>query len=332
MNIWATSLDQNANRMHALLFLAQTHPTIGSSAHYKTIAGVLAVIVFVVIGLPLLLARAKIIEWLNTSSIFRMSALVIGPVTAVLLSVLSDWEELFHQSTYETTDTSRPDWHTLFWVAIWAAGATITFAAALFTIAFKEGEELESSRLRVEAQSLERQRELLTDVTVFILRIVQKKRDRLLNLIGKTVTEKQLLAAMDPGQQIGLLVKLIYEFFWPDHPNEKFVLRLGIFARVEEDPDRLTAIHCWDGSNDTCFNEQISNQLELLNPHHSGSIIVRCFHSPDGCIIIENYRTYTARQTSIILLCLQARSMKWEVWSLISMCIGTQKTSPIPLS
>lgn len=270
-------------------------PTTGSPGHYKTKSALSGAGVGLALLVLAVILHKQIDRALRGSLTFRIIVLIFSPVMALILSGIASWEDIFKRATYDVTATSQPDWHTILWASIWSGGATLTILAAFFTFRFKEGEQLRSVKLeaelsneRVARTSVERQRELLTDITTFAMKIVTKKKDRIAALDRNSVTAAALLGALDPAKQIVLLVNLIHEFFMPDQVPVDFVLRLGLFARDPNDRTRLMTVHSWDGAKTDCFNPKSKEFLKLDNPQGSYSTIVRCFHSTEGFILVPD--------------------------------------------
>jgi hypothetical protein len=66
------------------------------------------------------------------------------------------------------------------------------------------------------------------------------------------------------------------------------VLRVGMYARSDEDPQVLIAVAAWDGEHNDCFSNRHQKYMRLDNPGGAQSLVVECYRSPKALLRIED--------------------------------------------
>jgi hypothetical protein len=133
--------------------------------------------------------------------------------------------------------------------------------------------------LKRKADINERQRNLWIGLLHQIGSIIEKKMKRVESIAKKAiVTKSEFLGALNPDEQVHLIIQSIYEFFrfrlYRIRPGAK--LRLALYMR-DETGERLEPAFSWDGENRDCVSNN-PEQMELSSPQGVLSVVVQCYN------------------------------------------------------
>jgi len=248
-----------------------------------------AVSVLAVILVSVLIWRF-LLKGVRVSLGVRVAVYLSEAASAVGLSLLVSYFDIFKKATYVPTPSYRPDWHVVFWASAWASLVAYYFVVKLVAIVTKESEEFKSRQLtsdlekaNVAVASLSRQRGLLVRVTSFARSMVNKKIGRLCALlVHPTITTSQLVESLNPNLQVQANMKLIREFFRPPE-GLNVQLRLALWMKAEAAsglPERMVIAYSWDGERENCFSNRSAERMKLLDPLGTLSEVVRLYSEP----------------------------------------------------
>jgi len=277
------------------IILAGPLPPGSSSQHWTTkavITGVVAALVVCGIGYAM---REILSDRISDSVSFRVILFVTEPISAVFLSIIGSFFDIFRRSTYIPTAEYQPDWHVVFWFTIWAILASYYLVVKILSISTKEFEGYRSKTLQKELtaetvakKSLTVQRDLLVRITAFARQLVTKKSERLGSIVGsKKVDMSDFLDQLNPSFQVNLLLQMIHEFFKSTNVNATF--RLALWMKANPDDEYLSPVYSWNGEKDNCFTNKNKDRMKVLDPLGPRSEVVKNYHSnADTLRIIPN--------------------------------------------
>lgn len=268
------------------LLLAQA----ASAAHWKTITLITSATVAIVISLVATLLWGRLKKLLRDNIRFRLLFFFFDPLSALILSALASYYDVFKPSTYAVTATSSPDWHTAFWAGVWTFLATIYVIAKLAAVAHKEGEELQSKILegeiakeRTAKELLQQQRDQLLKVGNLTRIAVAKKKERLLGAYkNDKLTFPDLMKTLGPQLQLNVIRDVIFDFFKKQHIwGDPHVLRMALYMHDPKRMGQLDIVMAWDGASDKCFSRkpEFEKYLSLISPDGTQSTVVQCYQS-----------------------------------------------------
>jgi len=93
------------------------------------------------------------------------------------------------------------------------------------------------------------------------------------------VQHPALLAALDPADQIRIIVQQIYQYFIQVFPLHGSNLRFGLYLKSTENPDTLYCPFSWNGISSDCINNN-PERLRISDVEGAKSAIMQCFHTP----------------------------------------------------
>lgn len=122
------------------------------------------------------------------------------------------------------------------------------------------------------------QRDLLVRITAFARQLVTKKSDRLSSIMSTNpLTTADFLNQLNPSIQVGLLLKIIHEFFKPTNVNT--TLRLALWMKAAPEDELLSPVYSWDGENTKCFSHKNRDRIRLSDPLGARSEVVKVYHT-----------------------------------------------------
>jgi hypothetical protein len=257
-----------------------------SSQHWGTKSFSSAAITFLAVVLISVLIWRSLVKGVRLNLGLRVIVYLSEAAAAVGLSLVASYFDIFKKVTYVPTPAYQPDWHVLFWAAVWAALVAYYLIVKLAAIVTKEGEEFKSKelsselgRVKVAIASLERQRTFLVKVTNFARSMVNKKIARLASLLpARVITVEQFVDQLRPGLQVQANVKLIHEFFKPpDAIDVNLRLALWMKDSNKDKPDSMVIAYSWNGEKEDCFSKKSAERMKLLNPLGTFSEVVRFY-------------------------------------------------------
>jgi hypothetical protein len=270
-----------------------------SPEHWGTKSFSSAAITFLVVAVISVLVWRLLLKGIRVNIGARVVVYLSEAASAVGLSLVVSYFDVFKKATYVPTPNYQPDWHVIFWASAWAALVAYYFVVKLAAIVTKESEEFKSKELtaeldktRVAAASLGRQRGLLVKITSFARNMVSKKIGRLCSLLpSPSITLEQFVDHLNPKLQVQSNVKFIYEFFKsPDGMNTN--LRLALWMKADGDgsrSDRMVIAYSWNGEQENCFSNRSEQRMRLLDPLGTLSEVVKFYSLPAQTIkIIPN--------------------------------------------
>ena len=132
------------------------------------------------------------------------------------------------------------------------------------------------------------QRNLLVKITAFARQLVTKKSDRLASIIASDpLTVSSFLSQLNPSLQVGLLLRIIHEFFKPSDVNS--ILRLALWMKANPEDDFLSPVYSWNGEKGDCFTHKSKERMRLSDPLGARSEVVKVYHTnADSLKIIPN--------------------------------------------
>jgi hypothetical protein len=263
-----------------------------SPEHWTTRTFIFSGLAVVVIAIIAFLAWKRLMAALRESVTIRVVVYFSEAAAAIVLSIVASYFDVFKKATYVPTAAYQPDWHVIFWAAVWSVIAGYYCVVKLGAITTKESEEFKSKKLtsdlekeRAAKDALTSQRDLLAKITTFARQTVGKKTTRLSKLIAaRPVNLQQFLGELNPRLQVQIMVKLVHEFFRKS--NDEARLRLALCVQDAADPDRLSMAYAWDGESDQCFSGKSSEHMRIANPLGTRCEIVKSYHSTPGSIKI----------------------------------------------
>lgn len=267
-----------------------------SPEHWGTKSFSFAAITFLVVAIIGVLVWRSLLRGVRVNIGVRVLVYLSEAASAVGLSLIVSYFDVFKKTTYVPTATYQPDWHVIFWASIWAALVAYYFVVKLTAIVTKESEEFKSKqltteldRVKVAVASLGRQRSLLVKITSFARSMVNKKIVRLCSLLAAPViTVKQFVDNLNPELQVQTNMKLIHEFFKsPDGIN--VTLRLALWMKADAktaQSETMVIAYSWDGETEDCFSGQSAQRMKLLDPRGTISEVVRFYSLPAQTIKI----------------------------------------------
>lgn len=231
------------------------------------------------------LVRAYLSNHIRDSVSFRVILFITEPIVAVILSIVGSFFDIFKRSTYIPTATYQPDWHVVFWFGVWSILASYYLVVKILGISTKESEGFKSKELQrsldletAAKKSVTSQRDLLVRITAFARQLVTKKSDRLSSIIGSpSLTVPSFLGQLNPTLQVGLLLKIIHEYFKPTSVNS--VLRLALWMKALPDDEFLSPVYSWDGERDRCFSNKNRERMHVSDPVGARSEVVKTYHA-----------------------------------------------------
>src|SRR5205085_3567806 len=136
---------------------------------------------------------------------------------------------------------------------------------------------------------MEAQRDRLMEISTLVRKVVDSKMSRMVQgLAGKKdLQAADIVRALDPQAQIGIIIKTIFVYFErKKKPGEQ--LRLGIYERDPADRNALARIYSWNGEKTDCFNRSGKDLGRLDDPEGIKTQLLNIFHSNKQIIIIES--------------------------------------------
>jgi len=226
-----------------------------------------------------------IVERMRGSIPFRVTLFTSEWITAIVLSVITSFFNVFKSSTYVPTLQYQPDWHVIFWFSARSAVAAYYVAVKILSISTKEGEVFRSKILEGELKSEKAakdsavaQRDRHVNIAAFARQLVTRKSDRLSSIVSSDVlTVETFLDHLNPSIQVGLALKIIHEFFKPKNVNSR--LRLALWAKANPEVEYLSPVYSWDGTSENCFSNRSGERMRLMDPLGPRSEVVRLYHS-----------------------------------------------------
>lgn len=267
-----------------------------SPEHWGTKSFSSAAVTFVVVGVAALLVWRFLLKGVRLNLGIRVVVYLSEAASAVGLSLVVTYFDVFKKATYVPTPSYQPDWHVPFWASVWAALVAYYLIVKLAAIVTKESEEFKSKELtaqldrsKVAVASLGHQRDLLVKITSFARSMVNKKIGRLGTLLpAPAISVPLFVDHLNPKLQVQANVKLIHEFFKsPDGINVN--LRLGLWMKSSAnaaDPDRMAVAYSWNGETEDCFSNQSADRMKLLDPLGTLSEVVKFYSFPAQTIKI----------------------------------------------
>ncbi|MCE9536338.1 MAG: hypothetical protein K8R65_08010, partial [Nitrospirae bacterium] len=151
----------------------------------------------------------------------------------------------------------------------------------------KDAFEKNIKQLEVARDNFKEQRDSLIQISLQIRNIIDKKMKRIETLRGKEIiTRNEFVEALNPDEQVWLILQSIYEFFQYKLPvrNPIATLRIGLYLR-DEIRQVLQPAFSWDGKTKHCMSDN-STQMALASPNGVFSVIVQCYNSKEDPAII----------------------------------------------
>lgn len=258
-----------------------------SPEHWGTKSFSSATVTALVVALIAVLFWRFLIKGIRLNLGLRIAVYLSEAASAIGLSLIATYFDIFKKSTYVPTSAYQPDWHVPFWMSMWAAMASYYLVVKLLGLVTKETEEVKSKklteerdRLSVAVASLERQRNFVVKVSNFAKKMVSRKVTRLCSLLtAKTISPKQFVDQLNPDLQIESNVKLIYEFFKPPDGIE-INLRLALWVKTSlggAEHDKMVISYSWNGERHDCFTNRSTDRMKLLDPLGARSEVVRFY-------------------------------------------------------
>ena len=224
-----------------------------------------------------------------------MTLFITEPIVAVLVSIVGSFFDVFKRLTYIPTPVYQPDWHVIFWFCVWAFLSAYYLVVTILRISTKENESFISKTLqnmldveKTAKESVVVQRNLLVKITAFARQLVTKKSDRLASIIASDpLTVSSFLSQLNPSLQVGLLLRIIHEFFKPSDVNS--ILRLALWMKANPEDDFLSPVYSWNGEKGDCFTHKSKERMRLSDPLGARSEVVKVYHTnADSLKIIPN--------------------------------------------
>src|SRR5579862_3522325 len=139
-----------------------------SPEHWGTKSFSSAAMTFVIVGVISVLLWRSLLRGVRINLGVRVIVYLSEAASAVGLSLIVSYFDVFKKATYVPTPGYQPDWHVVFWASIWAALVAYYLIVKLTAIITKESEEFKSKeltseldRVKVAVASLARQRSFL---------------------------------------------------------------------------------------------------------------------------------------------------------------------------
>jgi len=244
---------------------------------------VVAIISFVLV-IILWKFRRKIADWILPRK-WKFLLKIVEWLLALAGAVISDYAEVFKHTSWGGNQPTYP---------VEAVLAILGLGVLFLTVGqirdeLKEDLEESLNTSRQQSDELKRQRDAWVRLLVHIRNIIDKKMKRVETLAkNATVSHEEFVTALNPDEQVMLILQSIYEFFKFElhalDPNAQ--LRLALYMREE---GRMAPAYSWNGSIKNCVSTN-TKQMELGSPDGVISVVVQCYNikGDTGVIIIPD--------------------------------------------
>lgn len=262
-----------------------------SAPDYATRAIVFGVIAFVGVAALAAFFRQKLVEAKRRSQGFHYFSELGEFILAISISVVVGFFELYKQVTWTTPKPGLVGSFSL-WCGLVAIYLVVKWVAAVAKK--RDADRIVELDRDLVAQTkkvslLTRQRNSWVSLSSHVRKIIDKKMQRLVKVFkkGGELSAADLLSALDPKAQLQLIIASLFQYFeGKKEPDKK--LRLAIYIRDPEDTNRLKRIYGWNGETSDCFSNRVAEIGRLNDPEGIKSQLVKCYHSPEGLLILES--------------------------------------------
>lgn len=152
----------------------------------------------------------------------------------------------------------------------------------------KDTAEEEIAGLKSEIEARTKQRDMWVRLLIQIKNIIDAKMKRVAAMAKRqNFTHADFIEALNPDDQVHLIVQAIYSFFSYKLQTRRAdaKLRLALYVR-DATGKRLEPAFSWDGQKKNCITPNLK-EMELGSPEGVGSVVVQCYNTRgDGNIIV----------------------------------------------
>jgi hypothetical protein len=235
------------------------------------------------ISVAFLKRRTAITAWLRARRWTHFPLKIAEWVWSLIGAAIADFFDVFKASSWVSSG-SHP-YSAVF--AVLSLGFLV-LATGYLKDGLKESDEERIQELTRSRDKLKKQRDSWVQIAVQIRNVIERKMKRVetLSRLPKVI-DGDFVRALDPENQVKLIVQSIYEFFsYELHLKRRDAkLRLGLYMRDRE-RSGLAPVYSWDGQRHNCMTAN-PDYMALGNPRGVTSVVVQCYNTrKDPALIV----------------------------------------------